>query len=455
MAAMVRPLLLALLVLAPLPFGANRPFAWSLIALLAGLMLVARARALQDGASLTWHRALWVPFGIAGAVTLWAVVQTFVPAGAADPLWVSAQTALGAPVFPRLGFAPDAALTGILRWLSYIGVFWLALQLSRDSDRAWALLRWLAWASIAYAAYGLITYLSGNDWLLWFPRWAYHDDLTSTFVNRNSYATYAAIGVLICATLAIRAFRTKYRLSDRSMARSQRLVDAFIGSSLAYTLAALLVAMAWLQTHSRMGFAAGATGMLAFLLLARGMSAGARALTFVLLLGVAGFLIAVSGGGTIARLEATQTFDRAELFEQVIRGIETAPWTGYGLGSFPSLFPMFRAPGFASGQTFPEAHNSYLELAFELGIPAAVAIVVAFVWLTAFNLRGALTRQRDALIPTLGVATSVVVGVHAITDFSAQMPAVAVTYAALLGIATAQSWSLASTLRQLKPANRT
>jgi hypothetical protein len=45
------------------------------------------------------------------------------------------------------------------------------------------------------------------------------------------------------------------------------------------------------------------------------------------------------------------------------------------------------------------------------------------------------------VFPATGVAASVLVGVHATMDFSLQLPAVAMLYAAIMGVACAQSYS--------------
>ena len=56
-------------------------------------------------------------------------------------------------------------------------------------------------------------------------------------------------------------------------------------------------------------------------------------------------------------------------------------------------------------------------------------------------------RRADALQRLLWfrVAASVLVGVHAMVDFSLQLPAVALLYALIMGVACAQSWSSVDT----------
>jgi hypothetical protein len=50
-----------------------------------------------------------------------------------------------------------------------------------------------------------------------------------------------------------------------------------------------------------------------------------------------------------------------------------------------------------------------------------------------------LARQRQWIFPALGLAASTLVAVHAMMDFSLQIPAVAMCSAAIMGIACAQS----------------
>lgn len=438
---------LALLVLSPLPLGSNRPLAWSMLGLAMGGLMLGWARLLSTRQlRLFWRPALWAAVAVYILLLAWIVVQTSVlPLPGANPLWHIAGIALGKDLEPAIGLDLDAAATGFLKLLTYGAAYWLALQMGRDPGRAWQALRWLAWASGAYAAYGLINYFAGNDWLLWYERWAYPHDVTSTFVNRNHFATFAALGMLAATALSIRAFKSKWRVSDRSLPRLYRGVDALIGRSLAYLIVALVVAMAWLQSHSRLGFAAGAAGMLVFMIvLYTSGTIRSRWTLLVTFIMVPLFLILVSGDGTLARLGATQEFDRAPIFTLVTSAIGHAPWVGYGYGSFASAFQMFRDTSIPPGLEYTEAHSTYLELAFELGVPATVMLVLTIGWLAGLFLVGAHRRNHDRVIPALAFAATVIVALHSVADFSLQVPAVAFTYAGLLGLGCSQTWPLSS-----------
>ena len=437
---------LVLLVLAPLPFGANRAWAWSLLAVGAGLVLLAWSSLVSRGAlPFVWRRAFWPALGLGCGVFCWIFVQIFIPMpeSVANPLWGAAAVALERDLGPTISIAPDQSGPAILRAMTYAATFWLAMQFGRDSERAWQLLRWIAIASGGYAAYGLLSYVTGNELILWYDRWAYREDVTSTFVNRNSFATFAALGLLSALALCTRAYKLSWERSDRSLPRLNRAVESLLLSrSLAYLLLSLLIGMALLQSHSRMGFFAGAVGLTVFLLLlrtSRVIRGGAAATLLCVVIGA--FILVASGRGTFERIQATRDLDRLPIFELVLQAIESAPLLGYGYGSFASVFPMFRDLSVPTTIDYTEAHNTYLELALELGVVAAGGVVIAVAWFAALCGAAVYRKRRDRIVPALAAAATVTVGVHSLTDFSLQIPAVAVTYAAILGVGCARSWS--------------
>ncbi|MFP6563251.1 MAG: hypothetical protein VCC68_02065, partial [Myxococcota bacterium] len=87
------------------------------------------------------------------------------------------------------------------------------------------------------------------------------------------------------------------------------------------------------------------------------------------------------------------------------------------------------------------AHSTYLENALELGIPAAVALFASIGTCAGYCWLGIGRRRRDRIYPAIAVAATALVAAHSTVDFSLQIPAVAVSYAFLLGLGCAQSFS--------------
>ncbi|SMF21246.1 O-antigen ligase [Tistlia consotensis] len=437
--------LLALVAYAPLPFASNRPWSWSLLALLSGVLLAAWAvaAAFRRAPAPVALRRCWpvvLPFVLA---TGWAAVQAsgWTPANLDHPAWAIAGAALDRPLDGALSVEPLAAWDGLMRLFGYAAVFWLALQLCRGRERARTALLVLVASVGIYALYGLIAQLSGSQSILWFRKWAYLDSVTGPFVNRNSFATYLGLGLLCATALLLEAWQRALEFAPGLRLRVKRSIEMLSGHGILLLLLAV-VATALLLTGSRGGLAATVAGMAGLLLLSGGQRRGTIGLRSIALLIGAGAiaLFLVSGEKTGARLgdAGGSLVARGDAYAVTARAIETAPLLGAGLGSFDLVFKLFQ-PIELTGN-WGKAHESYLENALELGIPGAALLTLPILLAALHCLRGVFRRRRDGLYPAIAVAATLLVGSHALIDFSLQIPAVSVAYAFLLGLGSTQAW---------------
>ncbi len=88
-------------------------------------------------------------------------------------------------------------------------------------------------------------------------------------------------------------------------------------------------------------------------------------------------------------------------------------------------------------------HNSYLENAYELGLPAAVSFYLALLLIILVIARGARVRRNNRIITRVTLSCAVAAALHSGFDFSLQVPAIASLFAFILGIGYAQSFSRA------------
>jgi O-antigen ligase len=442
--------LAAVIALSPLPLGSARPLAWDAMALAVALLLLASL-----AIPATELRPLKA--GLAVPVVLFAVVVGFVlfqisplaPADWRNPVWDVAAAALARDPGGSVAADRPAALAGLLRLLCYGGVFLLSLLLCRTVARALAAIKVVAYAGGAYAAYGLVAYGLGNETLLWLHKWAYAGDLTATFVNHNSVATYFGLCLLASLAYLLLLLQRVYALGPWR----DRLAAAIdiLSRQPAIVICLFVLPTALFLTHSRGGFIATLAGLAALALaVAQAPSLHhlrrLRIAALPLALVVLAFLI--SGDKLAERMVGAGDDARGRLAIYAITGqaIADHPLLGTGLGSFESVFPIYRTPDV--GGHVDMAHNDYLQNLLELGAPAAGGLLLALAWLVGLCVTGIARRRRDAVFPCLGVAASVLVAVHALVDFSLQIPAVTATYLFLLGAAVAQSRSL----RQSPPA---
>ena len=453
--------LTATVMLAPLPFASNRPWSWSLLSLMVGFWLILWAlRALLDfrpGAVSDPKQAViqvpWARHALATILFLtlvgWFALQasSLAPAAWHHPFWATAQSVLKNAADAAISLNPINSITGLMRILAYAGVFFLALQYGRRSSRAKKMVWALCLAGAVYALYGVMAYFSGDKMILWFPKWAYLDSLTSTFVNRNTFATYAGVTLLVTIVLLLAEIEraTPYGLMSR--AGWMDFMENLSPRLFFLAGATVVMATALLLTHSRGGFVSTLVGLFVlFLGMALNRKKRTRTLVASVVLTVlAGYvLLDISGGETLSRLGNidSQWNNRKEVHSLTLEAIADSPKWGTGLGTYGDVFYQHRGTDFyVWTPTFDKAHNTYLEFALEAGLVPTAALVVLFALLFLMTLRGVLKRQRNAAYPCLGLAATALVGTHALIDFSMQIPGMAVTYFYLMGMACAQSWS--------------
>jgi O-antigen ligase len=435
----------------PFWFGSNRPVAWGVnavcfgaLALLYEIGLLATSR--RHPVAL---RRIWFPALAFVVVCGWTFLQvaTFLPVGYQHPIWQMARDALGQNSPGSISVNRDDTIVALSRLVTCGLAFWLALQLCRSGARARRLARAIAIIGGIYATYGIISFFLFPRAILWFDKLYYLDSLTSSFINRNSYATYAGVGLMAALALTASQFLHRGGLRTAGVGRKMvQLIASTIGPGGLWIACAAIVAVSLILTGSRGGFFATLGGALTFLLLAgvRGrknaIALGFGLLTVGLAVGAAFF----NYGDFLADRLTTQGLasdDRLAVYALTWGSIADAPLLGFGDGTFQEIFPMYRDKSIAFISFWDKAHNSYLELLQGLGVPVALLFLAAIVLLAGRCVVAALTRRHSITAPLAASAATVIVGLHAFVDFSLQIQAVALTWVALLGAGAAQSWS--------------
>jgi O-antigen ligase len=69
---------------------------------------------------------------------------------------------------------------------------------------------------------------------------------------------------------------------------------------------------------------------------------------------------------------------RREIAQSALQMISKRPWSGFGLGTFASVYPEYAT--FDAGQSVEHAHNDWLEWAAEGGIPWALVWLGLALW---------------------------------------------------------------------------
>ncbi|WP_363349463.1 O-antigen ligase family protein [Methylocystis echinoides] len=437
------------LAFAPFWLGSNRPIAWGLNAIYYG------ALAILYEAALLWSgrthpvalRRIWFPAIAFMSVVVWSLLQIapFMPESWRHPIWRMASDALGEPIAGAISVNPDLTVLAVTRLLTCGLVFWLSLQLCRSERRARAMVKGIALIGLGYAVYGILAFFVWPDTILWFDKEYYRDSVTSTFVNRNSYATYSAIGLVCSLVCALRVFQ---RLTPPGMATVGQRVAALIAAALGpggfWIVCAFIIGAGLMLTGSRGGIASSLAGVSVFFVLAaiRGRKNPIFvSVTLLVMVSVVGVTLLYFGDFLAHRLNTNHMDDEGRLAVYALtwRAVLDAPWLGTGYGTFQDVFKMYRDATLVSLFFWDRAHNTYLELFQGLGFPVAIFFMLSVANIVGHCILGV---KQEAVAPVAAVATSVVVCLHSFVDFSLQVQALALTWSALLGAGLAQSPSV-------------
>jgi len=156
-----------------------------------------------------------------------------------------------------------------------------------------------------------------------------------------------------------------------------------------------------------------------------------------------GFLVWVGGNELTRRLASIHAETQQELTGGVrltidrdcLRMWRQRPLLGWGLGTFPVVYPQFRS--FYTNFFVNEAHNDYLQLLTETGL-AGFAIAIWFMVLTFRHAWAKLDNWTESVNGSLTVAAllgCVGILVHSFLDFNLQVPANAAMFYVLCAIA--------------------
>ena len=376
--------------------------------------------------------------------------------GSPDPAWADAALLLGTAPEPRI----SATLANPILALGPVALLAMAVlrsySLCRDPAAADRLVKLIAWTGVIIAAYGILTVLLDARLILWRERTAYLNNVTGTFINRNTAGTYfgscAVLWLLLCSRrvdrvwpdLSVRRVELVFRLTQR------RMLPAY------WTIATLLFMVgATAMSGSRAGLLSTLIALTAAILLRyRRHLRNVQRRFWILALGLlAGMVvIQVLSAGIVARFERNGAQDplRVETYRITLSMIADHPWLGIGLGNFEAVFPRYRTDALLAPGVWDRAHSTWLEIAATAGLPIAAACVALAIRFGVTLLRASLRRREGSLFPIAGFSVGLLGCLHSCVDFSLQIPGYAVVWAALVGCGLAQRKRLVS----LQPERR-
>jgi O-antigen ligase len=405
-----------LLMFGPLAFGGVEP--WAIFTVEIGVVVL----------TLLWLLKQWLD----GEINIvWN--ELFLPMAAFGGLIVLQL------IFRTSAYSHDT-VAQLMLYCAYAMLGFLATQSLNRASQARKIAVLLALFGIAIAAFALLQGLTPNGKLYWVrqPRlggWNY-----GPYVNHNHYAGLMELLVPIPLVLSLSRFGEDKNRIAAGIAAAVMVCTIFLsgsrGGMLAVTVELLIFATLLFRRKKRVQVAIGAA---AFLVVVVGL---------VFWLGGKELTTRVSSISTEARSEISGGV-RLSIDRDAVRMFQKKPVMGWGLGTFPVVYPRFRT--FYTNFFVNETHNDYLQMLVEMGL-LGFAVVV---WFVIVLYRRALRKIGDwtsdvssavTLACTLG-ATGILV--HSFFDFNLQIPANAALFYVFSSIAAAPA--LLQRSRKRKP----
>jgi O-antigen ligase len=411
----------AVLLLAPLAFGAVEP--WSIFALEASTVLV-----LAVWASRQWMNQLLD----VSDNPLYSPMAAFFSLALLQ--WLTATTAYR-----------HVTSSHLLLLTSYGMLAFVVSQTLRRSSQFELMGKVITGYGAAVAAFAVLQGMAPNGKLYWIWGLEQGGAIYGPYVNHNHYA--GLMEMLTPFPLVLAA--TKFTEGNRKIATAG--------------IVALMAASIFLS-GSRTGMAALVLQMivLAVLLSRKRESGWKQPLRLgVVLAVVIVFLVWMGGNELTRRLASIHSEAREEINGGVrfsidrdcLRMFARRPFLGWGLGTFPIVYPQFRS--FYSMFFVNEAHNDYLQLLVETGL-AGFSIALWFMVVVFRKGKDKLKNWTETGSGAVTVASLLgILGilVHSFLDFNLQIPANAALFFVLCGIAAAAPLQESKRKRTLRRHN--
>jgi len=332
----------------------------------------------------------------------------------------------------------------ILRLICYVLVFLLAFQDYQLRREQTALVVTLILLGVFEAAYGSVQYLTGWQYIYTYAKQASLEAGSGTYINRNHFA-----GLLEMALPFVLA-RGLIRRPAREGAHRSRWKEKMISLSSSHLLRDMVlfavIAVGLVFSRSRMGIFAAVVGVIVVAGIAFFLQRGRRsvlAVAFLIFILPVAYSVWIGLNPVIERYEvlklpgALEQDMRLPIWHDTLTLIRDYPLLGTGLGTYPWASEHYQTSNLK--MIYGHAHNDYLELAADIGIPAAV-LLFGGLWVLAVKVaRKArfLEHTGDQVLAAGCAGAMVSLLTHAITDFNFQIPANAFIFAWIVGTAAA------------------
>lgn len=318
-----------------------------------------------------------------------------------------------------VSLAPEATIWSLLSLLPPVAMFLLVTSL--PADRRNVLLGTVVVVAIASISLGIFQLLGGPQSPLRLYMITNQDSPVGFFSNVNHNAT-----LVLCALPCLASLGARFATGRGRARRSGGFV--IIAASGVF----LVLGVALMGSMAGYGLLL-PTLVISALIYRRavvvGASAGWRAA-----LAVALIIVVIAMAGPISQERLSADFDRNPASRRAfatttVDAIAVTFPVGTGLGTLANVYRRFQDPAAATREYVNHAHNDYLEIALELGLPGIVLVLMYILWLLRRSLHVWRHDMENASSARAGSVVVWIVLLHSLVDYPIRTSAIAALFA--------------------------
>jgi O-antigen ligase len=183
------------------------------------------------------------------------------------------------------------------------------------------------------------------------------------------------------------------------------------------------------------GFALLVPSALGAYLIYRRAAAGPLSRIWLVVIGAAfATFLAVAAMGPLNQQTLSDKFSdhptsRGTIWTNTSRAVAEFMPVGSGLGSFGAVYRTFDNPNRTTNEFVNHAHNDYLEVALELGVPGILLVLGFFIWWALRSWRSWQDDFHGANVARCGSVITAVLLLHSVADYPLRTSALAAVFA--------------------------
>ncbi len=330
---------------------------------------------------------------------------------------------LSVPDTVTISFNPHAGAIEALKWCPMALAYFMGIYAIRTRRQTEIIIWTVLGLGIFQAAYGIYQISSGTEQVWNWIKTGQHGFVVGTYISRNELAYFLELSVLLALGMAMGV-----HMREPLANGWKNILDESFWKPVLPGFTAVILAIALLLTGSRGGILSCGGGLIsmAVLFLVKKQMRAASIKIFGVAIIIFFYGLGVGLERTAARFGQDGDLEhRLDIAGSVLPMIADYPLSGVGMGAFNTAYSPYALPQYGRNVDVVHAHNDWIEVAAEMGLPGLVLCGSGFAWFMGTSIRSWRKRNDPGVLGTgAGIMAGLIsIALHSFFDFGMRVPA--------------------------------